>query len=279
MQSTPQFLTKPGSVRAAFQTAQRVKGTSHPALHVVRTRLPGSHPTSREIFAWLNAQQATSVVLAINVLSVKALAYNVTSVQLCVPSVIHRLGLLTPVWRLYSAIAPAHQALILIQSKVFVYYVNHLVSLVHLPLTVSLAIAQTQTTLTSTISALTSSATRHVLQFQYRVRARFVSSVRPPALLALNFPICAPIVQKGCTFTSSNVCRSVLSGFTKMTVCKNVRRSPSWIYRSLSRFLRFCFQFWLEFRTFWKAPELIKRALRFTSRLWLSWTCFFVSIG
>lgn len=243
LQLTPQFLTKLGSVRAAFQTVQHVKETSHPALHVVLTRLPGSHPTSREIFAWLNAQQATLGVLAINVLSVKAHVYSVTSVQLCVPSVIRRLVLLTLVWRLYSAIVPVHQALILTQYKVFVYYANHLVSLVHQPPTVFLVIGQTQTTRSFIILDLTSSATKHVLRFQYRARARFVSSVRPPALLALNFPTCAQIAQKDCTFTSSNVCRNVLSGSTKMIVCKNVKRSLSWIYLSLSRFLQFCFQY------------------------------------
>ena len=263
-QLTPQFPIKLGSARAASPTVQHAEATWLPAPLAVRTKPPESHLTSQEIFVWLNAHQATSVVPGINAWSVKALACSATLVPLCVPSAIHRLGLPTLVWRLYSVIARAHLVPIWIQCKVFVWCVSRLVSLAHLPLTVCLVIVQSRITLTSIFLDSTSSATKHVLRFQCRARARYALNVRPLALLALNCQTCARIAQKGCIFTSSNVWKSVLLGSTVMIVCRNARRLQNWTYPSLSQFLRFCFQYSLEFLTFWKVPEVIKRALRFT---------------
>lgn len=48
--STPLFHTKPGSVRAVYQTALLVKATSHLALHAAQIRPRVSRLTSREIF-------------------------------------------------------------------------------------------------------------------------------------------------------------------------------------------------------------------------------------
>jgi len=186
-----------------------------------------SHHTSQGIFAWTNVHWATTAVLVINAWSVRALVCSVKLVPLCVLSAIHRLGFRTLVWRLYSVIALARRVPILINSKAFVWCVSLLASPAHLRLPVYLVTVQTKTTITSIFLDLKTSATRHVRIFQCRARARFVLSVRRPALLALNCQISALIVHRDCTCTSSSVSKSVLSDSTVMKVCRNARTLPN----------------------------------------------------